>query len=277
MTATVLALASALLHAGWNLIVKRSGDRLLAMWAQFAIAGLALVPVLLVVGPPPPAAYPFLALSALLQSAYGLALSRAYGTGDLSVTYPVARGLSPLLTAAGAALLLDDPLPAGGYLGVALACGGLAWIAWRGGRPRGLGWALVAGTLISCYTLSDAAGVRASPDALPYIAALFVAAALVLTVVVATRRSPAQVAAALRATPGLHLLNGLCAGTAYALVLVALRIAPAAYVATLRETSVVFAVLAGWLLLREPFGAPRLAGALGVLAGIALLTASTAF
>lgn len=119
--------------------------------------------MLLLAGPPPPATYPFLALSALLQGAYGLALARAYGAGDLSVAYPVARGLSPLLTAVGGAVLLADPLPPLGYAGVGLACAGLLWIASRGGRSRGLGWALATGALISAYTRCPTRPVSGPP------------------------------------------------------------------------------------------------------------------
>ncbi|MBA2529331.1 MAG: EamA family transporter [Euzebyales bacterium] len=273
--ATVLVLTAALLHAGWNVLVKRSEDRLIAVWAQFAIGALPFLPVLVVAGPPAPATYPYLGLSALLQGAYGVALATAYGSGDLSVTYPVARGVSPLLTAVGGAVLLGEGLPPAGYVGVGLTSAGLLWIASRGGLSRGLGWAVATGVLISGYTLSDTAGVRAGQDALRYTAALFVASAAVLSLAVLARRSRAEIAASLRQSPGAHLCNGACAGVAYALVLAALRIAPVAYVATLREVSVVFGVLAGWLLLQEPFGATRTAGAIGVVAGVALLVVST--
>jgi len=274
LAATAAVLASAVLHAGWNLLVKRSSDRLIAVWAQFAIAAVPFLPVLVVTGVPEPATYPFIVLSAVLQGAYGVALARAYQVGDLSVAYPVARGVSPLLTSVGGAVLLADPLPPAGYLGVLLTCAGLLWIASRGGRARGLGWALTTGVLISGYTLSDTAGVRAGQDTLRYTAALFVASAVVLSVVVLARRPPGLIAASLRRTPGAHLLNALCAGVAYGLVLVALKAAPVAYVATLRELSVVFGVLGGWLLLHEPFGGARTAGAVAVAAGIGVLMAA---
>ncbi|MDQ3537718.1 MAG: EamA family transporter [Actinomycetota bacterium] len=275
LLATVLALASALLHAGWNLLVKRSQDRLVSVWAQFAIGALPFLPVLVLAGPPEPVTYPYILLSALLQGAYAVALAKAYGSGDLSVTYPVARGVSPLLATVGGVVLLGEPLPSLGYLGVLLTSAGLLWIAFRGGRPRGLGWALTSGVLISGYTLSDAAGVRAGASTLRYTAALFVASALVLTAVVLTRRRPAAIVAALRQTPGAHVLNAVCAATAYVFVLAALRLAPVAYVATLREVSVVFGVLGGWLLLREPFGGARTAGAVVVAGGIGVLIASS--
>jgi len=275
LVATVLVLASAVLHAGWNLLVKRSQDRLVAVWAQFAIAALPLLPVLVVTGPPAAVTYPYIGLSALLQGAYGVVLAKAYSKGDLSVTYPVSRGVSPLLSAAGGAVLLGDPLPAIGYLGVLLTSAGLVWIASRGGRPPGLAWALATGVLISGYTLSDTAGVRAGQDVLRYTAALFVASAVVLTVMMLFRRRPAQIVAALRQAPGAHLLNATCAGIAYALILVALRLAPVAYVATLREVSVVLGVLGGCLLLGERFGGARTAGAVGVVSGIAVLMIAT--
>jgi drug/metabolite transporter (DMT)-like permease len=64
---------------------------------------------------------------------------------------------------------------------------------------------------------------------------------------------------------------GLLGFVAYALVLAALRLAPAAAVAAVRETSVVFAVVLAGLLLGEPVGRRRVAGAALVVAGVFLL------
>ena len=61
LTATVLALVAAALHAGWNLLIKTAGDRDLAAWGQFVFGGLALAPVFLFTGFPDLRSLPFLA------------------------------------------------------------------------------------------------------------------------------------------------------------------------------------------------------------------------
>ena len=50
LTATLLALGAAVLHATWNLAVKQSGARYLALWGQFAVAGVIGIAVIVVAG-----------------------------------------------------------------------------------------------------------------------------------------------------------------------------------------------------------------------------------
>ena len=99
LTATLLALASAVCHATWSLIVKVSGDRDAATMATWLIGGLVALPVLVIVGLPDVAAWPYLGAAALIQILYAFGLSRAYTHGDFSLAYPVARGSGALLVA----------------------------------------------------------------------------------------------------------------------------------------------------------------------------------
>jgi drug/metabolite transporter (DMT)-like permease len=67
------------------------------------------------------------------------------------------------------------------------------------------------------------------------------------------------------------VVAGLATFGAYGLVLAALQRAPAAPVAAVRETSIVLAVGAGALLLREPVTRARWLGAVAVTAGVCLV------
>ena len=79
----------------------------------------------------------------------------------------------------------------------------------------------------------------------------------------------------LRAEVGVNtVLAALASFAAYALVLVALRLAPAASVAAVRESSVVIAVALAALVLREPVTRPRILGAVAVVAGVVLLASA---
>jgi hypothetical protein len=95
VTATLLALSAAVLHATWNLILKVSEDRDAAFWAQWLIGAVLSVPVLSVVGLPDRAAWPYLIISAAVQVVYVTGLSRAYTHGDFSLAYPLARAAAP--------------------------------------------------------------------------------------------------------------------------------------------------------------------------------------
>ena len=110
LAATLLALGAAVLHAGWNLAVKQSGDRFIALWGQFFAAGVICAVVLVGVGGIPAAGWAWAAVSGLVHVPYTWFLARAYDHGDFSLVYPVARGGGALLAAIGGIVLLGDGL-----------------------------------------------------------------------------------------------------------------------------------------------------------------------
>lgn len=265
----VLVLSSALLHAGWNLVVKSSSDRLVAGWAQVVSAGVVMLPLLLV-NPIPTSVMGFVVISAFVHSFYISSLVAAYERGELSLVYPVARGTAPVLVTIAAALLLDDLPSAGGLVAIALVVIGILWLA-RGTNTEGWQWALMTAVAISSYTLIDGAAVRTLDSALGYTAAVFAAHALVFTPIVIVRRGVAPIIDTLRREGGRHLLGGTASAGAYPLVLAAARLAPLGLVSAFRETSVVIGALAGWLILREPDARHRLRGASLVAVGLGVL------
>jgi drug/metabolite transporter (DMT)-like permease len=269
--ATLLALASAVLHTSWNLIVKTDRDRLLAQWGVMAAGALLFSPWLLFYGMPESRAWPYVAASALVHVGYSLTLVQAYEHGDLSTAYPVARGVAPLPTAIGAAFLLDDRLEPIGYLGLVLVSAGLIVVVSRGSGRAAVLWALSTGLTISLYTLVDTAGVRAGDESFRYVIALFVLDSLLMTGVVVARRSGTEIVRSVRSSGLSYVAGGSGSLGAYGLVLLAVRSAPLGYVAALREASVVLAAVAGWRLLKEGFGVRRTLGAAVVAAGISLM------
>jgi drug/metabolite transporter (DMT)-like permease len=271
LAATALALASAVLHTSWNLVVKKDADRLLAQWGVMSAGALLFWPWLVVYGLPEPAAWPYVVASALVHAGYSLALVQAYEHGDLSAAYPVARGVAPLLTALGAAIWLDDRLDPIGYAGLLLVTIGLVVVASRGSGRVAMSWALATGLTITFYTLVDTAGVRAGDESFRYVVALFVLHSLLMTGVVVARRSRRDITDRVRTSRLNYLAGGVASVGAYGLVLLAVRMAPVGYVAALREASVILAAVAGWWLLKEAFGMRRTVGAAVVAAGIALM------
>jgi uncharacterized membrane protein len=271
LVASVLALSSAVLHTSWNLIVKTGRDRLLAQWGVTCAGAVLFCPLLLVYGLPPHEAWPYVGVSALLHVTYSLSLVQAYEHGDLSAAYPVARGVAPLLTAVGAAVLLDDSLGPSGFTGVLLVTAGLLVVAGRGAGRTAMTWALVTGLTISLYTLVDTAGVRLANESFRYVVTLFVLHSLLLTVVVTAWRGISRMTAATRSSALAYAAGGAGSVGAYGSVLVAVRLAPLPYVAALRECSVILGALAGWYLLDEAFGPRRTVGAVVVAAGIVVM------
>ena len=245
-----LVLVAAMLHAGWNFVVKDSSDRLVAIWAVVAGATAVNLVVLAVAGLPDRKVWGWIGVSAVIHVGYNLALVAAYDRTDFSVAYPIARGIAPVIvTVAGVALLGDVVAPIG-IVGVLLVTASLAVVAY-GVTRNGVGWALATGAFIAGYTVVDGAGVRAGDESLRYLAALFAVQFVPLTLVVVKRRGTATIRQRLFAHPWRLLGAGVGSAGAYLLVLIAARTAPLGLVSGLRETSTAFGVLLAVLFLDE--------------------------
>ncbi len=241
-----LALGAAFVHAVWNVLLARTRDPQAATAASFCVAVVILAPVAALRWRVEAGAWPYIAGSTAFELAYVLLLGAAYGRARLSVFYPLARGLAPVLVLAVAALLLV-----------------------RGRRPDRAGtlFGLSIAATIAGYTLFDKSGV-ARADPLAYLEMVMVVPAAFSALVVAVRAGSGVLRAGLRTETVLIAPLTLAP---YALVLFALRLAPAAPVAAVRECSVLVAVALAAVFLRERVSAWHAAGAAGVAAGVALL------
>ena len=271
LAATFLALAAAVLHAGWNLLVKQSGDRWLSLWGMFAIAGAIAVPVFVAMGGMPAIGWPFAIATGIVHIGYAVGLALAYDRGDFSVSYPIARGGGALLAAIGGVVLLDDHLSGLSAVGIAVVVAGLLLLAVGQGHVHLLPALGVAAT-IGTYTLIDAEGSRRT-DTNAYAMAVYITVGAALTAWGLGRGRARDMAATIRARGWTLAAGGIASALAYAFVLAAVRRAPVGYVTALRESSVVLAALAGWRLLGEGQAHRRLLAAAVVVGGLVLLVA----
>ena len=266
--ATALALAAALLHAGWNLAVKQSDDRFIALWGQFFIAGLLAAARLAVFGGVTAAGYAWAALTAVAHVPYCIFLAKAYAVGDFSLAYPTARGGGALLAGLGGLLLLGDRLSPLGVTGMVVVAVGL--IGMSGRHPPGAGYALIVALAIGTYSVIDAHAIRTTHSPM-YAAAPFLTTMVRVTAVGLLTGRRAAMVAAMRAAWPRFLAMGVLVGAAYVLVQVAFRYAPVGYVTSLRESSVLLAAVGGHRLLGERGGRRRLLAAAVIVAGLLLL------
>jgi drug/metabolite transporter (DMT)-like permease len=272
LLAVALVLVSALLHATWNMLAKRSADPLAFMFA-FNLVSLALfaIPtgVVLRYDPIPAAGWPFIIITGIVHVGYFSALAAAYRRGALSLTYPVSRGTGVLLVPLLAVAIFDERPTLVGALGIAVILGGLATIGWSSfGRDpagrAGLGYALITGLTIATYSLIDKAGVaRVNP--LVYVYCMFAFITIALAPYVFSQRR-VELAAEWRHNRPAVLIGGVLPMGAYVIVLTALRIADVSYVVPLRETSIIFGTVLGALVLGEHIGRVRVvaSGMIGV-------------
>ncbi|MFM0043379.1 EamA family transporter [Paraburkholderia sediminicola] len=257
-----LVLLAAVLHASWNAMLHGNRDRFLSMtWMSIAIAAVSTV-VILFTPLPAGAAWPYIVTSGLVHIVYNVTLVRSYRRNDLAQAYPIARGSSPLLVTLGAALFAHEAIGPMHALGIAMISGGIIAIALEGRRVSRAGAlaALTTGATIALYTVIDGIGVRLSGgEALAYTAWMFLFYWLMPVLFVATRGLAALWAPA-RTAPmaiGSSLVGGLVSIAAYGIVIWALQSGAMGAVSALRETSVVFAVLIGRMLLRETVSGKR--------------------
>lgn len=266
-----LVVFSAIAHSIWNALVKSAGDRTLTM-VMIRIAGLMLgLAALPFVDWPAAASWQWLGLTALVQFGYYALLIRSYGLGDMSVVYPLARGIAPVLTTLAAFAAIGEALSAAHMLGVGLISLGIMALSFGAGASGpAVGFALATGVSVATYSFFGGLGVRSAGTVLGFQACLEILNGVVMLLfALATRR--AALAAHIRRFGPVGLFAGAVSVLSFLAFLLAARSLPLGPVVALRETSVLFGALIGTLILKEGFGFRRVTAALLVVAGIALL------
>jgi len=276
--ALALLLSSAILHALWNLLLKQSQEKYLAMGWQVIIGSLVSIFVLFFTGLPPRSIWLFVLISTILEAIYFAILTFAYSDNDFSLVYPVARGAAPALVVIWTALFLGEIPSAGGFLGIVLIVCGLVIIGAtslfqnHAKRPqfRGIAIALSVALVISIYTLVDGYAVKHSP-AIPYGLSLFVLMPVFTTPLIARHYGWQHSIKPFKDQPARLILVGILAVVAYLSALFTYSIAPVNYSEAIREVSVVMGAFAGWYFLGEKLGKIRILGAAVIFAGIVLI------
>lgn len=270
LTVFFAVLLAALLHASWNAVLKGGRDVLLDTALVVAGAGIVMLPFVFVVPLPEPASWPYLASSLVTHVGYYFLMVNAYRTGDLSLVYPLMRGAAPLVAAVLAVFWLREMPAASAWFGMGAISVGVIMLAWRAvdHRPSraAVGYALANALVIAAYTVIDGAGVRLAGNAWSYIVWLFVVDAVPFTVFVWWRRGRALIDYG-REFPLRLFGAGGASAAAYAISVWAMTQAPVALVASLRETSVLFAVMFGVHLLGEKLTWRRWVGVGAVVVG----------
>ena len=270
--ALALALAAAVVHAVWNLLLARADDTEAATAVALGLSVLLFALPALLLWEIDSGAWPYVAASAAFEVGYVATLSGGLRRGELSVVYPLARGSAPVLVLAVSAGALGAATSGLQVAGVLLVAAGVVLV--RGLRrpeePVAAALALACGACIAGYTVVDSYGLDHAA-ALPYLWVVMALTAAVYVPAVARARGGTSLRAALRLDTAVAAV--LFFG-AYLLVLAALRLAEPGPVAAVRETSIVIATALGALILRERVTPARAAGAAVVVAGAALIALS---
>nr|WP_214649996.1 DMT family transporter [Palleronia pontilimi] len=266
-------MAAAFLHAAWNSLVKLGANKLTAMLILTIVQGCAGLAILLTRPFPTVDWVPWLAMSGAFHAGYKLFLALAYENGDLSRVYPIARGAAPLIVLGSSGIFLSDPLDGRDIVGILVLGAGILGMA-RGVFGAGEAVALVplalgSAAMTAGYSIVDGLGARVSGDAVAYVGWLFFLDMALFTPVCLALRGRDVLRADARAWR-VGALAATASYAAYAIAVWAMTVAPIALVAALRETSILFAVLIGWLAMGERMDTGKAVAALLIVSGVAL-------
>jgi len=278
MSASVLlvVLAGALLHASWNVLIKSRHDTHIATATLYIGAGTVAALALPLIPGPAPASWPYLAASIGVEVLYGVLLAAVYRTGDLSHAYPLMRGTAPLLVAVGSVVLIGVHLSETLWTGVVLVSGGVLFMIFdvrrRGHSGAATRLAALNAAVIATYTVIDGIGVRLSGQ--PFAYGLWLFALLAPPWVVWSLMRRLHAGQAWRQQIAVGVVGGGCSLASYTLALWAMARAPVAAVAAVRETSILFGMLLGALVLHERITWVRALGAVAITAGVLVIRAA---
>ena len=266
-------IGAAFLHALWNALIKVGSSKIGGM----VILSVTEIPIGLAIALaspwPKPEVWPWVIAAGATHFFYKSFLLFAYERGDLSRVYPIARGAAPMVVAVVGFFFLSDAITSHEYLGIAvLGCG--IFLMARGVFLQAedrklLPFALGSACATATYTIIDGLGARVSGDAVAYVAWVFVADGVIFTTVTVLWRG-------LRVVPrdgkswAMATFASAASYGSYAIAIWAMTFAPLAVVAALRETSILFAVLIGWLVFGDRMTPGKALAAVVIVAGVLL-------
>jgi len=271
----IFVLFAALLHASWNFLVKSRDDKHLSMSAvvlghtPFAVAALLYAPL------PSVESLPYLLAGVMLHVGYQLFLLASYRVGDLSQVYPLARGVAPLIVAGVSVFLLGANLSwieLTAVITIGTGIMSLALVRRSDGLRNGQAalLAIITGGFIASYSLVDGLGAREAGTALGFYGWLSAINGIVFAVIMRSMR-PGIVIKVICHNWRLALFGGGASFFAYAIVTWAFTVAPIALVTALRETSIIFALLLGVVVLKERLDPMKVLATMCTMLGVGLL------
>ena len=289
----LLILLSAAIHVGWNFLTKSSDDPAVfsllkgITMATVAIVGLAFMPL----GAVPAALWKYVLVSGLIHGIYILALSKAYESGDISFVYPIARS-APALVPVAAFLILGETISVRGGIGIVIVVLGMLALQFRGdsrsairnfkraAMKKGAIWAFVTLGAVVAYSLVDKAAMVVLSDVAAITPSMRGPFFFMLQVIFCYLLFGGYMAATrnlnLKAVWGAQwrqvIVAAVGAMSSYSIILHVMQTSPVSYIVSLRQSSVLLAVVVGWRQLKEPDGAYRLVTSAVMLLGFYLVS-----
>ena len=273
MSVLTVILIAAVLHASWNAFIKNKGNGFAKMTILATIIGIIVAPLTFVVGIPPLETCMYLGVSIIAHTMYMHSLTRAYQNEDFSVAYPFARGLAPLLTVIILLFFFNRSISTNELIGIGIIILGIL-ILFNAQKLK-INFKILISLLyfpvsIVFYTLVDAMGVKTADSTQQFIVWLFILIPIPMLLYSLANQKELVVSTFIENKYSL-ILASIGSLTSYSLVLWAYTQAPIYYVASIRESSIIFASLIGLIFFKEKGLVRRLIAAFVLFAGVIML------
>lgn len=277
MNILTVILIAAVLHASWNAFIKNKGNGFAKMTILATIIGIIVAPFTFVVGVPPLETCMYLGVSIIAHTMYMHSLTRAYQNEDFSVAYPFARGLAPLLTVIILLLFFNRSISTNELIGISIIILGIL-ILFNAQKLK-INFKILISLLyfpvsIVFYTLVDAMGVKTADSTQQFIVWLFILIPIPMLLYSLANQKELVVSTFIENKYSL-ILASIGSLTSYSLVLWAYTQAPIYYVASIRESSIIFASLIGLMFFKEKGLLRRLLASIVLFAGVVILEYSS--
>jgi drug/metabolite transporter (DMT)-like permease len=286
LIALSLILISAIAHATWNFLAKRTVNQELFIWLMIISIGILLLPLAIILLMSDPVSGPgwwFIVGTIILHAIYFVLLARSYTHADLSLVYPIARGVGPALVPILGVFILSEIVAPLAIVGIITIICGIFIVYWWGQfskiirdplrlfRDTGMRYAILTGIVNAVQSIWDKVGVSyVNPFLYMYLLAL--GGAIVLAPYMLGAHGIKAVQIEGRANLKIIPVAGLLMFLAYGLVLLTLQFTQVSYIIPAREIGIVIGVALGSILLKESFGKGRIIGSLLIALGVALIT-----
>ena len=283
--AFTLIIISAVMHAIWNLLVKRSRHKTVFIWWMFLTSGILFTAIL------PLSHEPFnwpgkqtvtmIAIGSVSFVLYHLLNGRAYRDGDLSVVYPLSQ-TSMIYVPIWGVTLLGERLSLIGVCGILLVILGTFSVQmqritfkelarpFRDLKSTSVRAALLAGFIYSIGSIAEKTGVRHYPP-LYFTYFLILSMLLLMTINLSRTKYRLAIAEELHENWRPILCSGPVVMASFLTFRYGLNLARVGYAVPVRQVSIMVGVLIGIFFLRESFGRVRLLSAALIVTGAVLI------
>lgn len=275
LTVFIVVIFAAFLHATWNAMVKNEKDKYLAVSGIVFGHVPASIVVIFLIPSPSVESIPYIILSAILHNGYQWFLLSAYKLGDYTKVYPIARGSAPIFVSIVSLIFFAVVLSRFELLGIAVICLGILSLSFQDSTSvtnrKAIIYALITGSFIMGYSITDGYGARISASILSYMGWSFILNAFLFAILLNFMKQPGIITRVAKDGKFIFFVGGTISYLVYAIIVWGFTQAPIPVVTALREISIVFALLIGTFFLKEKFTYLKTTAVLTIFIGVILL------